>query len=90
MGHWNYRIVKYKDGTGYGLHEVYYDDKELAWSMTKHPISFSCDEEEGPDGVIKSVQMACDDAAKRPVFEEPNKWPGKVKSSKDFKLRLNT
>ena len=23
---WNYRVVKYSDGSGYGLHEIYYDD----------------------------------------------------------------
>ena len=39
---WNYRIVEYRDGSGFGLHEVFYDDKGQPWSMTEQPASFAC------------------------------------------------
>ena len=71
---WNYRIVRYLDNKGFGLHEVYYEgDKEVA--MTNDPISFSCDVEEGPEGVSVSLKMALNDAQNRPIFDEPKKWP---------------
>jgi hypothetical protein len=74
---WNYRIVKYKDGSGYGLHEVLYDDEGQPWAMTNDPIGFSCRSDEGPQGIRTSLLMARVDAIKRPVFDEPKKWPGK-------------
>lgn len=79
---WNYRIVQYRDGGGYGLHEVYYDDEGQPWSMTKNPVSFSCDTSEGPQGIIGSLLTARVDAKKRPVFVEPKKWPGKNPADK--------
>lgn len=74
MSHWNYRIVKYKDGSGYGLHEVFYNAAGEACAMTEDAISFHADDEEGPEGVLKSLQMALKDATERPVFEEPERW----------------
>ena len=47
---WNYRIVKYLDDKGFGLHEVYYDKDGEPWGMTKWPVTFACDLEEGPGG----------------------------------------
>jgi hypothetical protein len=73
---WNYRIVKYRDGGGYGLHEVYYDAAGLPWTMTAEPTSFVCDVDEGPEGVKEALLMARVDAIKRPVLDEPEKWPG--------------
>lgn len=75
---WNYRVVKYLDGSGYGLHEVYYDKENKPWAMTTDPIPFSTDSDEGPETVIKALKMALKDAEKYPVFEEPEKWPGKA------------
>lgn len=88
MGHWNYRIVKYKSGDGYGLHEVYYDDSGAAWSMTSNPVSFGCDLEDGPEGVLASMRLALQSAESRDVFDEPKKWLGLDPSakSKNFKL----
>lgn len=65
---WNYRIVKRLDG-GYALHEVYYN-AETANGMTKYPTDFVCDLEEGPEGIVKSLEMALKDAKTRPVFDE--------------------
>jgi hypothetical protein len=68
---WNYRIVRYADGTGYGLHEVYYDKDGKEYSMTKEPCSFVAETDEE---LIKSLCMAYADTARRPVFEEPKEW----------------
>ena len=37
---WNYRIVKYANGDGYGLHEVFYDAAGNPKSMTAEPAGF--------------------------------------------------
>jgi hypothetical protein len=87
---WNYRIVQYAAGCGYGLHEVYYDDDREPWGMTKEPASFVCDLEDGPGGIKGSLLKARVDAINRPVFVEPKKgkWPGKDPGDKykNFKL----
>ncbi len=72
---WNYRIVRrfYHEFLGYGLHEVYYDNDGNPSSMTVDPI-ISVDEEEGPAGIISSLERALDDAKNRPVFDEPEGW----------------
>jgi hypothetical protein len=69
--HWNYRIVKYRDGSGYGLHEVYYDRRNGNVGRTEHPISFSCDAEEGPAALVEALERALKDAQEQPIFEEP-------------------
>ena len=80
---WNNRIVKYRDGSGYGLHEVFYDENNQPWAMTENPISFVVGIEEGPQGVTDSLFRAIRDATKHPVFEEPEegKWLGKPPST---------
>lgn len=75
---WNYRIVKYKDGSGFGLHEVFYDKSGRPSAMTKESISFVVDNEEGPPILIKSLCMALTDALERPIFEEPEEWLGET------------
>jgi hypothetical protein len=79
---WSYRIVRYVNGGGYGLHEVHYDDDGLPWSMTVNPASFVCDVDEGPEGIEGSLLLARAHAAELPVFDEPEegKWPGKSPS----------
>ena len=41
---WNYRIVKYHNPepmqATHGLHEVYYDEDDVAWGMTESPARF--------------------------------------------------
>lgn len=75
---WNYRIVRYRNNEGFGLHEVYYDKEGLPWSMTEEPAAFACDADEGPGGIQQSLMMARTDARIRPVFDEPEVWPGKA------------
>lgn len=84
---WNYRIVKYRDGSGYGLHEVYYDADGKPWGMTRRPCSFGCDLEEGPQGIVTSLLTARVDARKRAILDEPKKWPGKSPGTgRNFRL----
>ena len=71
MAHWNYRIVKYHDGSGYGLHEVHYDDDGKPRSMTLEPATFSG---ETSLEVVKGIVKANADAATRLVLEEPEAW----------------
>ena len=75
----NYRIVRYRRGEGFGLHEVFYDDDGLPWGMTENPATFVCGTDEGPAGIKDSMLVARVDAIQRPVFDEPeeDKWPGK-------------
>jgi hypothetical protein len=75
---WNYRIVRYKNGSGFGLHEVYYDANGDAWGMTSDPAGFTCDLDEGPKSIVEQLLTARVDARKRPVFDEPETWPGKA------------
>lgn len=69
---WNYRIVRYKNGGGYGLHEVYYDYEYggKIFGVTEAAVAFVCNAEEGPEGVKASLLMALADAGKYPVLEE--------------------
>lgn len=75
---WNYRIVRYRGGKGYGLHEVHYDKSGRAFAMSKEATTFAGDDDEGSSGVIKSLEMALRDARRFGVFDEPVKWPGKA------------
>ena len=86
MGTWNYRVVRYRDNSGYGLHEVFYDNDGLPWSMTKRAVSFVVGPEEGAEGIIDSLLTARVDAKRRPILDQPRKWPGKNPGA-DFKLK---
>ena len=68
---WTYRIVRYADGTGFGLHEVYYDAGGKEISMTAEPAGFVGDEIEEVRG---RLLLARTDAKVRPVFDEPADW----------------
>jgi hypothetical protein len=68
---WHYRIVKYRDDKGYGLHEVYFNKLGQAYAMTADPCSFACDAEDGPKDIVSSLERAMMDAVTREVFEEP-------------------
>jgi hypothetical protein len=68
---WNYRVVRYKDGSGYGVHEVYYDGAGKACSMTEQPIPFRGDTLKD---IRESLKMANADAKRQPIFDEPENW----------------
>lgn len=75
---WNYRVVRYPNNEGFGLHEVYYDKEGQPWGMTEEPARFVCSADEGPGGVKGSLLMARVDAIKRPTLDLPAIWPGKA------------
>jgi hypothetical protein len=75
---WNYRVIEYKDGSGFGLHEVFYDDNGQPWGMTEDAIRFVSNKDEGPKGIAKSLMMARTDVRLRPVLKQPDEWPGKA------------
>lgn len=80
---WNYRIVRYSDGSGYGLHEVHYDMDEHPISITEEPAAFVGDSSEE---IVSALMMAKMDAWRRPVFEEPDEWRKQDRSTSDAKL----
>lgn len=65
---WNYRIVRYLDGS-LGLHEVFYDEEGRPKAVTADAISFVADPEEGPDGIVQSLRMALADAERHRVLD---------------------
>lgn len=75
---WNYRIVRYRDSKGFGLHEVYYDSDGQPWGMTEEGCRFVCDADEGPGGIKGSLRIAATDARLCPVLDEPETWPGRA------------
>lgn len=75
---WNYRIVRYREAKGFGLHEVYYNDVGEAVTMGAAPASFCADTDEGKEGIVQSLKLALSDALTRGVLEEPEHWPGRL------------
>lgn len=75
MTYWNHRIVHYRAG-GFGIHEVYYDDQDRPWGMTEHATGFAVFEDESPDDLLDEAREAIEEAASRPVLDEPEEWPG--------------
>lgn len=52
--YWNYRIIKDCDGC-FGVHEVYYNEKNEPWGATETPITFRCSKDEEPRIVIANA-----------------------------------
>jgi hypothetical protein len=69
---WSYRICRYRNGEGYGLHEVYYRPDGTARAMTVDPVTFDGDT---LDEVCNALELALRGATQKPVFEEPETWP---------------
>jgi hypothetical protein len=68
---WNYRMVRYHDGSGYGIHEVFYRPDGTVEGWTKEPVTFSVDTDETPDDLRDSLRRALKDATEREIFDEP-------------------
>ncbi len=68
---WNYRIVEYINGSGFGLHRVHYDRDDKAIRMSAQPVGFADD---SPEEIRSSLMLARMDAHRRPVFKEPEGW----------------
>lgn len=81
---WNYRIVLHDldpdpNKHWFGLHEVYYGTPEAPRDETKvsptvNPITFCCGLDEGPEGIIGSLEMALK------TLKDP-KWATIIKES---------
>ena len=67
---WNYRILRHREGehTWLALHEVFYDDGKPT-SCTAEPIGFVADDDEGPVGIIGSLEYALADARRYALLE---------------------
>ena len=70
MAYWNYRIVRYRDGSGYGLHEVHYDAYGSVVLMGARPAAFVLYEDEDVGGIVASLERALRDAREGSVIEE--------------------
>ena len=68
---WNYRIVEYANGSGFGLHAVFYGADGEAMKMSDRPTGFAG---ETPEEVRSDLIVAKMDATRRPVFKEPDGW----------------
>ena len=66
---WNFRIVRYADGSGFGLHEVFYDSMQEPKSWTGRPIYFSGDT---PEEIRQELRRAYKDAHEQAILEEQN------------------
>lgn len=71
---WNYRIVRYADGSGHGLHEVYYDDAGKPNGMTERAVGFHVGPDETIADLAEQVVKAIDEAYTKPVLDEPAEW----------------
>src|SRR3954462_15420494 len=89
---WDYRIVKYRDNTGCGLHEVFYDNEtERPRAIKQKPSSFCVSKDETPEDLIKSLELALMDAKHQTVLDDPEDWiswyidPNLIQKSTDEK-----
>jgi len=64
---WNYRLIRYSDDEGFGLHRVFYDPDGRPTSMTELPCGFAG---ESKDHVLADLARAAKDAAVRPILDE--------------------
>ena len=68
--------MKYKNGSGFGVHEVYYDGLGLPWAMTTKPTDFCVEGDEGAKALQLSLVQALSDVFHYDVLDEPEVWPG--------------
>jgi hypothetical protein len=68
---WNYRIVKYADDSGFGLHRVHYDKDGKEIRMAESPAGFTGDTAAELRDALMLARM---DARRRPIFDEPPEW----------------
>lgn len=68
---WHYQIVRYADNKGFGLHEVFRDENGVLTGCTENPVTFACMNDEGPEEIIKALQMALKDAQQTTVIDDP-------------------
>ena len=76
---WNYRIIQYADGDGFGLHEVYYDRNWEVTAWTEEAIVVGDTVKEINDSLLRMRV----DAKNRPVFIEAE-WEARQASNHDL------
>ena len=68
---WNYRMIRYNDEKGFGIHEVYYDEDGEPDGMTVNAVSFAVGYlEDGPEDLARSLKQALSDATKLTILDE--------------------
>ena len=78
--YWTYQIVKYKNGSGFGLHEVFYNGDDTPWGRTDNPEVLDHlgpdidDEPVTAEGLKQSMAVMLADAIRHDVLEEPEEW----------------
>ncbi len=73
---WRYQLVRYRDGSGIGVHEVYCDVAGRPFGMTAEPVRFHIDTDETAASLLQSVLDAAADILRYPILDEPEVWPG--------------
>lgn len=63
---WSYRIIKYADDDGYGLHEVYFDPNGEVTGWTENPITVG----DTTKGIVEQLLQMRICAKNHPVFDE--------------------
>lgn len=80
---WNYRVVKYANNEGFGLHEVYYDAKGKIDGWTEDPI-LTCSADEVPEiEFIKEFKAMTRDIENEAFLEEEELSDTKVITDQD-------
>ena len=80
-GYWIFQIVQYRDGSGFGLHEVFYTGDEEPWGRTDDPEVLNHlgpdidDEPVTAEGLKQNMAMMLADAIQHDVLIEPEEWP---------------
>lgn len=67
IAYWHYRLILHDQDSKpwYGLHEVYYDQENNITGWTENPVRFTCDAEEGIEGVTHALANAVHDVTLR-------------------------
>ena len=78
-GYWIFQIVQYKDGSGFGLHEVYYNGDEVPWGRTDNPeVLFARpsvdDDPPTAEGLRRTMALMLSDAIRHDILYEPEEW----------------
>jgi len=81
---WNHRLVRYRDGSGYGVHEVYYNKDGQPCAMTQEPIRIDArkdpvmGEDDTDESLLEDITVTVERIVRAvkstPVLDEPETW----------------
>ena len=79
MSYWHHEIIFHdKDAKPwYGLHEVHFEKDGEIVAYTQDALYFAVDEDEGPEELIRSVELALQDIKKHPIRKDSEIMFGK-------------